>query len=158
MARYQQDICLPPKEMQGIILIVQKVKKMNKLELAVLDIVAFDSEPLHIIIHFAMTEEGCSSPLELVKPIVRLTNEGYLDFSMLSVKHLKKLDRQITEEEITQHIKNNFMNGVYEYPEEDDEYFFETNEKGRPYIADRIVSLDERPDLKNEFKATKKLK
>jgi hypothetical protein len=131
------------------------VEKMNKLELFILEEAAFDIEPFHIIIEAAMTEEGCSSPLELVKPIVRLTNEGYLDFSMLSVKHLEKLNRKITEEEITQHIKNNFMNGVYEYPEEDDEYFFETNEKGRPYIADKIVSLDERPDLKDKFKDTK---
>lgn len=109
---------------------------MNKIQLYILNYIAYDKEPLHLLISACLSDNICKTPYEIIKPLVDLLCEGFIEsyhHSGFSGEPYKAVD--LREEELFSYINKNIKSGFESYPEDEGEYFFHTSERGFRFVT-----------------------
>ena len=107
----------------------------NELQNFLLEFSSFGGEPLYILMGGALEDGIASNSTEVIKCLFDLCKNGFLKCeSGSSDGYIKQedLDYAKLEEYIVMNEKNEYK----EYPEEGEEYYFETTEEGEKIVPE----------------------
>lgn len=106
---------------------------IGRIERALLEEAAYDTEPLHGLLYGLISHGVCTSAREVVRSLLNLLEAGYLEAECHSREsgwvQISDVSREKLTRDLHEYIQTNEPTGFKEYPD-GREYYFKTTDAG----------------------------